>query len=239
MTVHFFQVMEDGSRSRVRSYFYDARRTVKSTVTPEEYDQRFAPIFDAFSKALKDKDYYGGYFGRLASEEIRLCDEHGWFNCQGPFDEDTCSSRHLINPYDNKESRVVFSTWNLDHQIEKSRQVIPKMIEAVKSLPKNCALNWEYFYELLFTLVNLRLVHIACHKKCEHTTKKVDALRVHIAAETENSPLEVVDKGLKFDKMDNSKAIPRNKKSFSTPNGKGNVKCVDGVRRSSPRISHL
>lgn len=28
---------------------------------------------------------------------------------------DACASKHSINPYGNRESRVLFSTWNLDH----------------------------------------------------------------------------------------------------------------------------
>lgn len=36
-------------------------------------------------------------------------------SAQGPFDVDDCASRHSINPYSNRESRVLFSTWNLDH----------------------------------------------------------------------------------------------------------------------------
>lgn len=28
--------------------------------------------------------------------------------------------------------------------------------------------NWEYFYSLLFTSENLKLVHVACHKKTTH-----------------------------------------------------------------------
>ncbi|XP_045046380.2 DNA fragmentation factor subunit beta isoform X7 [Desmodus rotundus] len=33
----------------------------------------------------------------------------------GPFDVASCASKHSINPYGNRESRVLFSTWNLDH----------------------------------------------------------------------------------------------------------------------------
>lgn len=36
-------------------------------------------------------------------------------SAQGPFDTDDCASRHSINPYGNRESRILFSTWNLDH----------------------------------------------------------------------------------------------------------------------------
>lgn len=34
---------------------------------------------------------------------------------QGPFDRGDCACKHSINPYSNRESRIVFSTWNLDH----------------------------------------------------------------------------------------------------------------------------
>lgn len=34
---------------------------------------------------------------------------------QGPFDLESCLSKHSINPYGNRESRILFSTWNLDH----------------------------------------------------------------------------------------------------------------------------
>lgn len=35
---------------------------------------------------------------------------------QGAFDRDACSSLHSINPYSSQESRIIFSTWNLDHR---------------------------------------------------------------------------------------------------------------------------
>ncbi|XP_015425607.1 PREDICTED: DNA fragmentation factor subunit beta [Myotis davidii] len=75
---------------------------------------------------------------------------------QGPFDMADCASRHSINPYGSRESRVLFSTWNLDH-----------MAEAVGAQAGR-QVDWEYFYSLLFTCENLKLVHIACHKKTTH-----------------------------------------------------------------------
>lgn len=35
---------------------------------------------------------------------------------QGSFDEKMCRSLHSINPYSSRETRIVFSTWNLDHR---------------------------------------------------------------------------------------------------------------------------
>lgn len=52
--------------------------------------------------------------------------------------------------------------------IEKSRQIFPAMIEAAENCPNGSQLNWKYFFELLFTRKNLKLVHIGCHFKGEH-----------------------------------------------------------------------
>lgn len=52
-------------------------------------------------------------------------------------------------------------------RIEKKRAVVPELAEAVKTRDGR-EVNWEYFYQLLFTLDNLKLVHIACHKKTNH-----------------------------------------------------------------------
>ena len=48
---------------------------------------------------------------------------------------------------------------------EKKRTVVPTLAEAVQD---GREVNWEYFYSLLFTAENPKLVHIACHKKTIH-----------------------------------------------------------------------
>lgn len=35
-----------------------------------------------------------------------------------------------------------------------------------------CSINMNYFYDLLFTTVNLKLVHIVCHDKGQHESAK-------------------------------------------------------------------
>ncbi|XP_054078337.1 DNA fragmentation factor subunit beta isoform X2 [Rissa tridactyla] len=124
-------------------------------------------IIDLMSDKLKSVKYNGCYFDRREEEAARLCTTEGWFSCQGPFDRDDCPCKHSINPYSNRESRILFSTWNLDHIIEKKRAVVPELAEAVKTRDGR-EVNWEYFYQLLFTVHNLKLVHIACHKKTNH-----------------------------------------------------------------------
>lgn len=51
------------------------------------------------------------------------------------------------------------------YSTEKSREVIPSLIEAAKKKPKGCKLNGEEVYKYLFTRSNLRLVQVGCHKK--------------------------------------------------------------------------
>lgn len=43
--------------------------------------------------------------------------------------------------------------------------MVPTLAEAIQD---GREVNWEYFYSLLFTAENLKLVHIACHKKTTH-----------------------------------------------------------------------
>ncbi|NWQ83191.1 DFFB factor, partial [Columbina picui] len=129
--------------------------------------QSFNRITDLMSDKLKSVKYNGCYFDRREEAAARLCTVEGWFSCQGPFDSADCPCKHSINPYSNRESRILFSTWNLDHIIEKKRAVIPELAEAVKTRDGR-EVNWEYFYQLLFTVDNLKLVHIACHKKTNH-----------------------------------------------------------------------
>lgn len=57
--------------------------------------------------------------------------------------------------------------FNLFFRIEKKRTVIPTLVEALKK-KKSGELNLDYFYKLLFTRENLKLVHIVCHKKGAH-----------------------------------------------------------------------
>jgi hypothetical protein len=41
-------------------------------------------------------------------------------------------------------------------------------------------LNLEYFYDLLFTRKNLKLVHIVCHDKQLHLNKKCDESKLFV-----------------------------------------------------------
>ena len=96
------------------------------------------------------------------------------------FDVARCASEdHRINPYSSASERLIFSTWNLDHGVEKSREILPQLVKAVEEKPPKASLNWEYFYSLLFTRANLKLVHTSCHDKKEHLTAKCDAKKFY------------------------------------------------------------
>ncbi|XP_021230288.1 DNA fragmentation factor subunit beta isoform X2 [Numida meleagris] len=158
--------MRYSCESRIRSYMKEVSNFI-SNVHPTARDA-YKRILDLMSDKLKSVKYNGSYFDRTEeAAAVRLCTKEGWFSCQGPFDRDDCPCKHSINPYSNRESRILFSTWNLDHIIEKKRSVVPELAEAVKTRDGR-EVNWEYFYQLLFTVNNLKLVHIACHKKTNH-----------------------------------------------------------------------
>ncbi|XP_069933163.1 DNA fragmentation factor subunit beta isoform X1 [Oryctolagus cuniculus] len=151
--------------SRIRSYLREVSSYV--TMVGSEAREEYLRVLGAMEQKLKSVRYNGSYFDRGAEAGSRLCTPEGWFSCQGPFDQDGCLSRHSINPYSNRESRVLFSTWNLDHIIEKKRTIVPTLAEAVGA-QNGREVDWEYFYGLLFTTQNLKLVHVVCHKKTTH-----------------------------------------------------------------------
>ncbi|XP_035945455.1 DNA fragmentation factor subunit beta isoform X1 [Halichoerus grypus] len=99
--------------SRIRSYLREVNSY--ASVVGVEAQEEYSRIVDVMCRELRAAQYNGSYFDRGAEAGGRLCTSEGWFCCQGPFDMDTCASKHSINPYGNRESRVLFSTWNLDH----------------------------------------------------------------------------------------------------------------------------
>lgn len=70
---------------------------------------------------------------------------------------------------------VIFEYQNLFFftRIEKSREVIPRFIEAARSKQKHQDLNIDLLYKLLFTRENLKLVQVGCHKKAARESGKI------------------------------------------------------------------
>nr|XP_020468120.1 DNA fragmentation factor subunit beta [Monopterus albus] len=167
--------MKYNCESRIRGYMKEVDDAIK-IIQKAKVRTEFLKTSKRLVEMLKTAKYNGCYFDRTEKELDRLCTQQGWFTCKGSFDQDECQSRHSINPYSNRENRIVFSTWNLDHRIEKKRAIIPTLLEALHS-HKSTDINLNYFYRLLFTKENLKLVHIVCHKKGAHDllcdTKKI------------------------------------------------------------------
>lgn len=71
---------------------------------------------------------------------------------------------------------ILYMFANLVSRIEKKRTIIPTLVEALQN-HKSSDVNLNYFYKMLFTRDNLKLVHIVCHKKEAHNllcdTKKI------------------------------------------------------------------
>ncbi|KAH8249339.1 hypothetical protein KR032_008611 [Drosophila birchii] len=116
---------------------------------------------------------------------VALCTDLGDFYCQGSYSENgnCCPMQHTINPYASRENLILFQVWNLDHQIELCRTILPALVANVEDLvnqpQRNCSLHkkrvvdisvLEYFLEI-FSLKNLKLVHIVCHEKVQRTNR--------------------------------------------------------------------
>ncbi|CAN9515721.1 unnamed protein product [Ophioblennius macclurei] len=158
--------MKSNCESRIRSYMKEVDEAAKSA-EKAKVRAELVKASKCWTEMLKEAKYNGCYFDRTEKTSERLCTQEGWFTCQGSFDENLCPSLHSINPYGSRESRIVFSTWNLDHRIEKRRAIIPALLDALQNY-KSSDINLDYFYRLLFTRDNLKLVHIVCHKKEAH-----------------------------------------------------------------------
>nr|XP_019945040.1 PREDICTED: DNA fragmentation factor subunit beta [Paralichthys olivaceus] len=171
--------MKFNCESRIRGYMKEVDDATK-TIQKAKDRAEFLKASTCLAEKLKEAKYNGCYFDRTGKEPDRLCTQEGWFTCQGSFDQDVCQSLHSINPYGSRESRIIFSTWNLDHRIEKKRTIIPSLLEALQN-HKTADVNLTYFYHLLFTRENLKLVHIVCHKKGAHNLL-CDAKKIYRAA---------------------------------------------------------
>ncbi|XP_036918000.1 DNA fragmentation factor subunit beta isoform X2 [Sturnira hondurensis] len=151
------QLLSDEQAPLRQKLLADLLHTISENIAAETRAED-PPWFEGLESRFRSKSSYLRF-----SCEGRI---RGYLR-EGPFDMASCASRHSINPYSNRESRVLFSTWNLDHVIEKKRTVIPTLAGALEDQDGR-QLDWEYFYSLLFTSENLKLVHVACHKKTTH-----------------------------------------------------------------------
>ncbi|KAF3860139.1 hypothetical protein F7725_000394 [Dissostichus mawsoni] len=130
--------MKFNCEGRMRGYMKEVHGATK-TIQKAKVREEFLKTSKSLSEMLKTAKNNGCYFDR--TEKERLCTREGWFTCQGSYEQKVCQSLHSINPYGSRESRI-------NH--------------------KSSDINLNYFYGLLFTRENLKLVHIVCHKKGAH-----------------------------------------------------------------------
>lgn len=138
-------------------------------ITGPPRKKRRAMILEILDGSKLQKDYC-----------VSLCNAEGEFRCHGVWNSDACEYKeHRINPYMSRENAILFQVWNLDHQIELSRSILPSLIDAIHSVSGEKALCSKHqkpavtvsvikYFRELFTMDNLRLVHIVCHDKSTH-----------------------------------------------------------------------
>lgn len=134
---------------------------------PPKKRQRISPTKKIQLRNVVDKSNI------VTKYEKRLCNEFGEFRCRGRYSQVGCKFKHIINPYESNEKLKTFRVWQLDHSTEFTEIISKIESDVMNSINKSkkCVEHGEtatrlpimkYFQEL-FTLDNIRLVHIACH----------------------------------------------------------------------------
>lgn len=128
--------MSRRAQDRIRMYFYKTKDELKTNEIPLPQKQLQALILDLHN-TLKMNKFHGYYFDRACAgnENMKsICDDRGTFICQGRWDKVNClyQPAHSINPYVSREARIIFQTWNLDHNKERSRSIIPAILTALR-----------------------------------------------------------------------------------------------------------
>jgi len=176
------EFMNKNCQARVRGYLAKAETQLKEEKFSEKQELLVQQMVKEFKTRLKAAKYHGTYFDRSSEKKRKICDDTGLFRCEGKYNSAQCCypKDHIINPYQSAEARVLFSTWNLDHLVERSRSVVPSIISALKGTKTSRQkINTDYFYSLLFTRSNLKLVHIVCHDKGCHKGKVCDRTKFY------------------------------------------------------------
>ncbi|CAG9812597.1 unnamed protein product [Phaedon cochleariae] len=181
------------AQDRIRTYFYKTKDELNKKDVPRNALRELITELDS---KLKLNKYLGYYFNRAnaGDENMKsICDQNGNFQCQGRWDKEQClyHPSHSINPYASREARIVFQTWNLDHNKERSRSIIPavcaalhsvgrlsgndkvrKLLDHVGDVHADKCLDVKSIFNDLFTVNNLKFVHIVCHDKGAHVHAK-------------------------------------------------------------------
>ncbi|XP_023160692.2 DNA fragmentation factor subunit beta [Drosophila hydei] len=168
------------------SMMFNRKCELKHEVLQQHIEEEHPDAASVPNKRLRQiiKDYASRH-GILDEWSVSLCTDLGDFYCQGAYSDNGnyCSLQHTINPYASRENLILFQVWNLDHQIELCRTILPALVANVQELvtqpQRKCALHnkrivdisvLEYFLEI-FSLKNLKLVHIVCHEKVQRSNQ--------------------------------------------------------------------
>lgn len=170
--VDYFSSLFDRKCEKRHRIVIEMRKDDDVDATYRKRKEKVAAIRDVMNDTTLKTEY-----------SMTLCNKLGEFQCHGIWCDDKCRyDNHQINPYASRENVILFQMWNLDHQIEIARTVIPNILDSVHDIVINdaqCTKHkqaakmlsvMQYFLEL-FTLDNLRLVHIVCHDKAVHNMK--------------------------------------------------------------------
>lgn len=125
------------AQDRIRMYFYKTKQELLKTNDIVLPQKQLQSLMLELKTKLEMNKFHGYYFDRACAgnENMKsICDVWGAFTCQGRWDKDRClyHPTHSINPYVSREARIIFQTWNLDHNKERSRSIIPAIRVALR-----------------------------------------------------------------------------------------------------------
>lgn len=131
------------AQDRIRMYFYKTKQELLKTNDIVLPQKQLQSLLVELKTKLEMNKFHGYYFDRAcsANENMKsICDIWGTFTCQGRWDKDRClyHPAHCINPYVSREARIIFQTWNLDHNKERSRSIIPAIRIALRLFGDRC-----------------------------------------------------------------------------------------------------
>lgn len=174
------------AQDRIRGYYYKTKDDLKNKNLPRE---KLDTLLKQLQDMLQKRKFFGYYFDRRYSQFIddrqnvtkSICDDYGKFLCDGSWNKDYCpyGNNHEINPYKSREARIIFQTWNFDHIVERTRTILPAICDTLlnfdhddnnkkKNNNAKRTINVEKIFDDLFTMKNLKFVHIVCHDKSTH-----------------------------------------------------------------------
>ncbi|XP_067947176.1 DNA fragmentation factor subunit beta-like [Watersipora subatra] len=180
------QGMEENSRRRIKNFLRKAKNRMLSPESNLNAAQRAVAkrILDEWEKKLEDEDYNSHYFSKAHHDKGAFCDADGLLRCEGVTLDGGCQYEndpnhpitHTFNPYLSKDTLRALPLFEFDHQIEK-RKTVARLMELIHE-GHDVRINVDYFYDLLFTRVNIRLVLTKCHEREDHTNMGLDEEQV-------------------------------------------------------------